>query len=119
MGGRTIGGSSSNFVTIEILPRATNDILSEFRFYEQQAPGLGRYFRESIFADVESLRATAGVHSRVFGFHRSISKKFPVAIYYQLFADVIRIHAILDCRRNPKWIRRNLGDRLKPTNSLP
>jgi len=34
-------------VRIEILPEAREDLIGGFRFYEHQAPGLGRYFRES------------------------------------------------------------------------
>jgi hypothetical protein len=95
-------------VTIEILPRAKEDLVAGFHFYDQQAQGLGGYFRDSLFADVESLRTTAGVHARALGYHRRISKKFPFAIYYQIAGDVIQVHAILDCRRAPSSIRRRL-----------
>ena len=40
---------------IEILPEAQEDLVVEFRFYEQQAPGPGSYFRESILSDVDAL----------------------------------------------------------------
>ena len=40
--------------------------------------------------------------------HRSLSKRFPFAIYYHVEADVVRVRAILDCRRNPSWIRRRV-----------
>jgi hypothetical protein len=83
-------------------------LVSGFHFYEQQTQGLGGYFRNSLFADVESLRATAGVHRRVLGYHRSISKKFPFGIYYQISGDVIQVYAILDCRRAPSSIQRRL-----------
>jgi plasmid stabilization system protein ParE len=98
-------------VRIEILSEARDDLIGGFRFYEQQAPGLGSYFRESILADVDALAVHGGVHAKVFGNHRSLSKRFPFAIYYRVEADVVRVRAILDCRRNPSWIRRRIRGR--------
>jgi plasmid stabilization system protein ParE len=95
-------------VRIEILPEAQEDLIAGFRFYEHQAPGLGSYFRESILSDVDALAVVGGVHAKVFGYHRSLSKRFPFAIYYRVEADVVRVRAILDCRRNPSWIRRRV-----------
>ena len=94
---------------IEILPEAREDLIAGYRFYESQAPGLGRYFRDSLLADVDLLATNAGVHSKVFGYYRTLSKRFPFAIYYRVETDLVRIRAILDCRRNPSWIRRRIG----------
>ena len=57
-------------MTIEILPDAQRDLISGFRFYEQQAPGLGRYFLDCLFADIELLGVHGGIHALVFGYHR-------------------------------------------------
>ena len=97
-------------MTIEILPRAREDLVSGFYFCEQQEQGLGSYFRDSLFADIDSLRATAGVHRRVLGYHRLVSKNFPYAIYYAVSADVVQVHAVFDCRRAPSSLRRRLRD---------
>ncbi len=75
---------------IEILPEARDDLIVGFRFYERQAPGLGSYFRESILGDIDALAVYGGVHAKVFGYHRSLSKRFPFAIYYRVEADVVR-----------------------------
>ena len=64
---------------IEILPEARDDLIAGFRFYERQAPGLGSHFRESVLKDVDSLVVHGGVHPKVFGYHRSLSKRFPFA----------------------------------------
>ena len=61
---------------IEILPEAREDLIAGFRFYENQASGLGGYCRDSLLADVDRLAANAGVHAKVFGYHRSLSKRF-------------------------------------------
>jgi hypothetical protein len=47
-------------------------------------PGLGHYFLDSLFADIELLTDYSGVHASVFGYHRSLSKRFPFAIYYRV-----------------------------------
>jgi hypothetical protein len=65
-------------VRIEILPEAQEDLIAGFRFYEQQAPGLGSYFRESILTDVDALAAHGGVHAKVFGYHRAWVSAFPL-----------------------------------------
>lgn len=94
---------------IEILVFAEKDLLDGFRFYEHQSKGLGDYFLDSLFSDIESLNLYAGIHALHFGYHRLLSKRFPFAIYYRVLKDIIRIYAILDCRRNPAWIRNRLS----------
>jgi plasmid stabilization system protein ParE len=94
---------------IEILDRARQDFLDGFRFYEKQSEGVGRYFFDSLMADVESLHLYAGVHAKQFSFYRMIARRFPYAIYYRVEKKVVRIHAVLDCRRNPAWIRKRLA----------
>jgi hypothetical protein len=93
---------------IEILDEAEKDLFDGFAFYERQSRGLGDYFLDSIFSDIESLHLYAGIHSLYFRYHRLLSKRFPFAIYYRIQDDVVRIYAILDCRRSPAWIRGRL-----------
>jgi len=90
---------------IEILDEAEQDLVDGFAFYERQSKGLGDYFLDSIFSDVESLYLYAGIHPLHFGYHRLLAKRFPFAIYYRIQSEVIRVYAILDCRRDPAWIR--------------
>jgi hypothetical protein len=40
---------------IVILPSARNDLAEGFGFYERQQEGLGGYFLESLFSDIDSL----------------------------------------------------------------
>ena len=96
---------------VEILPEARDDLIAGFRFYEHQASDLGSYFRESILEDIDALAVHGGVQAKVFGYHRSLSKCFPFAIYYRVEAHIVRVRAILDCRRNPSWIRRRVRGR--------
>lgn len=93
---------------IEILSTATEDLLDGYYFYERQAPGLGNYFLDTLYSDIDSLLVYAGIHRVVYGKHRTLSKRFPYGIYYTVEAETVRVHAVLDCRRNPSWIRRRL-----------
>ncbi len=93
---------------IKILDEAQNDIINGINFYESQKEGLGRYFYESILSDINSLQIYAGVHIKVKGYYRLLSKRFPFAIYYKYKANNVYIYAILDCRRNPTWIEKRL-----------
>jgi len=93
---------------IFILPSAQDDLAAGFRFYERQQEGLGGYFLESLFSDIDSLRLYAGVHQKVFGYHRLLSKRFPCAIYYSEEQEKVLVWAVLDCRRDPGWNRREL-----------
>ena len=95
---------------IEVLDAAQQDLVSGYAFYESQSHGLGSYFLNSLFSDIDSLQLFAGVHEVHFGrYHRLLAKRFPFAIYYQVAADVVRVYAVLDCRRNPRAI----ADRMK------
>jgi len=94
---------------VEILDEAQEDLLDGFRFYECHSEGLGDYFLDSLFSDIDSLQIYAGIHSVHFGYHRLLSKRFPFAIYYRVARKTVRVHAVLDCRRDPGWIRDRLS----------
>jgi plasmid stabilization system protein ParE len=94
---------------IIILPSALKDLEHGYSFYEFQERGLGDYFQESLFSDIESLRLYAGIHRQVFGYHALLSKRFPYKIYYLKESDTVKIQAVLDCRRDPKWLKTELA----------
>ena len=48
---------------IEILDEAEADLIEGYHFYEAQAAGLGSYFLDSLFSDIDSLLIHAGVHT--------------------------------------------------------
>jgi plasmid stabilization system protein ParE len=94
---------------IEILERAKQDLREGIQFYERQAEGVGQYFLDSMTADIESLHLFAGVHARQSGLYQMIARRFPFAVYYRVEKEVVRIHAVLDCRRDPAWIGKRLA----------
>lgn len=94
---------------IKILSTAEGDLEEGYRFYESQSDGLGTYFLDTLFSDIDSLAYFAGMHRVVLGYHRLLSKRFPFAVYYRVADDVALVYAILDCRRNPSWVREKLS----------
>jgi hypothetical protein len=96
-------------VKIEILDLAERDLIEGFVFYEAQEAGLGSYFLACLYADIESVRIYAGVHERPFkAYYRLLSHRFPFAVFYKFEPDTVFIHAVLDCRRDPAWVRNRL-----------
>ena len=93
---------------IEILEEAEQDLINGFRFYEAQNFGLGQYFLDSLFSDIDSLQLFADIYPWYFGYQRLLSKRFPFAIYYRVDNDIVRIRAVLDCRQDPKKIQDRL-----------
>jgi len=94
---------------IKVLSSAFNDLAQGRDFYEQQGEGLGGYCLDSLFSDIDSLVLYAGIHRKVFGFHRLLSKRFPHAIYYQMeTGNEIVVYRVLDCRQNPQKIQTKL-----------
>lgn len=74
---------------IEILSIAMSDIQSGQSFYERQQEGLGDYFLDSLFSDIDSLLLYAGMHQQFFGYYRALSKRFPYAIYYRISEQTV------------------------------
>jgi plasmid stabilization system protein ParE len=93
---------------VEILGEAEQDLLDGFRFYEAQGVGLGDYFLDSLFSDINSLQLYAGIHAKHSGCHRLLSRRFPFAIYYRVARKVVRVYAVLDCRRDPPAVETRL-----------
>ncbi len=92
-------------MSIKILPSALDDLRRGWGFYESQQEGLGDYFQDSLFSDIESLMLYPGAHRKVFGYHRLLSKRFPFAIYYEVDeADEVLVFRVLDMRRAPDSI---------------
>jgi hypothetical protein len=94
---------------LEILDQAARDLVEGFHFYEDQGEGLGSYFLTNLYTDIDSLYYSAGIHSKPYKhYHRLLSRRFPFAIFYTIQDEAVLIRAVLDCRRNPAWIRGRL-----------
>ncbi|MDP0500299.1 MAG: type II toxin-antitoxin system RelE/ParE family toxin [Verrucomicrobiota bacterium JB022] len=96
---------------IRILEEARADLLEGYRFYEFREPKLGDYFLNTLYSDIDRLNHIAGVHRLKAGFHWMLSRRFPYAIYYRVEDGVVSIYAVIDCRRDPDRIGRQLNRR--------
>jgi hypothetical protein len=91
------------------------DLVEGYTFYEDGAEGLGDYFLASLFSEIEALRIFGGIHRREYrGLYRALSRKFPFAIYYSIASGEVVVKAVLDCRKNPSWIRSRLNKKAHP-----
>jgi hypothetical protein len=97
---------------LKILSSAIDDLITGYKFYEKQSEGVGEYFLDSLFSDIDSLLINAGIHPIFYEkYHRMLSKRFPFAIYYKVKDQVVIVCAVLDCRRKPAWVRLKLKQR--------
>ncbi len=96
------GVAPEDRVKIHILIAARQDLADGRDFYDRQAEGVGYNFLDSLFSDIDSLALHAGIHRKVFGFHRMLSRRFPWAVYYRFdAAGAVVVYRVLDCRQDP------------------
>jgi len=94
---------------IKILISAVKDLEAGRLFYEKLDESLGDYFFDTLFSDIDSLALFGGVHRKVYGYHRLLSRRFPYAIYYRMEnKKIVTVLRILDCRQGPKKIANSL-----------
>jgi plasmid stabilization system protein ParE len=93
---------------INILDLAEADLLRGFNFYEAQTPGVGHYFLDTLYSEIDSLCLYAGIHPIRFGCFRMLSRRFPFAVYYKLDRDEVSVLRVIDCRQDPGWIRKQV-----------
>jgi plasmid stabilization system protein ParE len=94
---------------LRILDSALDDLDRGRQFYERQGEGLGAYFLDSLFAEIESLLLYAGIHRKVFGFHRLIARRFPYGVYYRVEdGGLVVVWRVLDLRYSPAVVRKAL-----------
>lgn len=94
---------------VRILRPALEDLAAGREFYDRQQPGIGAYFFDSLFSEIDSLVLYAGIHRLQFGYHRLLARRFPYAVYYRVSGDEATVYRVLDCRRDPQRIRDSLA----------
>jgi len=100
-----------NIEEILLLSDAAVDMEQGRKFYDKLQQGIGGYFYDSLISDIESLHLYAGIHTCHHGYHYMLSHRFPFAIYYELNNETAIVVAVLDMRKNPAWVRKQLDDR--------
>lgn len=96
---------------ITILSEVADDLNEGKAFYDRRELGVGDYFWDSLYADIESLIIYAGIHCKSHGLCRMLARRFPYAIYYEIADETVYVVAVLPMRRSPAWIKRRLQSR--------
>jgi plasmid stabilization system protein ParE len=95
---------------IRILRSALEDLATAREFYDAQSDGVGDYFFDSLFTEIDSLTLYAGIHPIRFGYHRMVVQRFPYCIYYRVTDEEATVFRVLDARRDPSWIKKGLQE---------
>lgn len=87
---------------IILLPEAVIDAGNAFKWYDQQAKGLG----EDFIADLELAYKLIAEHPahypvRFDSFRRILVKRFPYAIYFEYDDKAVFVHYVFHCAQNP------------------
>jgi len=94
---------------VQIRPSALEDLARGYRFYDMQELGVGAYFFDSVFSDIDSLALYAGIHPKIFDYYRMLTRRFPYAVYYEILeSEVAAVWRVLDLRRDPKSTLKSL-----------
>ncbi len=96
---------------VVVLAEAAEDLEAAREFYDAQEAGVGDYCVTSLLADIESLAPHHGIHRQQYGCFRMLASRFPMGIYYLEAEHETRVVAVLDLRRNPTWLRRQVTQR--------
>jgi hypothetical protein len=96
---------------VRVLRPALEDLAAGRQFYDRHQEGVGGYFFDSLFSEIDALVIYAGIHRIQFGYHRLLARRFPYAVYYRVVGGEVVVYRVLDCRRDPKWIRRALNEK--------
>ena len=87
---------------------ARTELLAAQSWYEREAPGLGRRFRNEVDAVVERLTDNPQHFPVVFkNVRRARTRRFPYALFFVIQTDVLFVIACFHSSRNPtRWQRR-------------
>lgn len=95
-----------------LMAAAAEDLEAARDFYNEREFGVGEYCVDSLLTDIESLSLYHGVHRLQFGCHRMLATRFPFGIYYLDSEEQTQVVAVLDLRRKPSWVRKQVRKRL-------
>ncbi len=94
-----------------VLAEAAEDMEAARSFYDARETGVGENCVNALQVDIASLALFHGIHWQQHGCFRMLSKRFPFGIYYLEAPDETQVVAVLDLRRHPNWIRRQVRRR--------
>ena len=97
---------------LRFLPEVETDARNGRTWYDEKAQGLGAEFLRVFYASCQDLTRNPRMYPQVHrDFHRRLLRRFPYAIYYRIEDDVVVVFGLFHCARDPRRLRKELGDR--------
>jgi toxin ParE1/3/4 len=89
---------------------AERDLEEAEDWYDEQRPGLGAEFRQTIADLFARLAANPQIYPKVHGeIRRAVLRRFPYLVYFLIEDTKVIILGVLDSRRDPEIHRRRTG----------
>jgi plasmid stabilization system protein ParE len=97
---------------LRFLPEVDNDVWSGRTWYEGKLAGLGEEFLRVFYACSQELTDNPLAYPKIHReFRRRLLRRFPYAVYFRIESETIVIFGVFHCARDPRRLRRELGDR--------
>ena len=94
--------------SVVFAPAARGEVIEAQDWYEGEAPGVGRHFREAIDALTERMGANPRQFPVVFkNVHRALLHHFPFSLLYVIEGETLLVIACFHASRDPtQWQKR-------------
>lgn len=88
-----------------VRPAAAADIEEAFLWYEERRSGLGNEFLAAVQRALDNIAARPTTYPMIHrGARRLLLRRFPYAIFYRVYGEVVVIVACMHVRRDPtRW----------------
>jgi plasmid stabilization system protein ParE len=86
---------------------ARSEALDAFHWYEERRQGLGAAFRVELDAAIDGVASgpeSFPIHYR--DLRRVLVRRFPYAVYYRIYPELVIVVAVFHGKRNPSELRR-------------
>ena len=88
---------------IKIRPEAEGDLKEAYSYFEQCRTGLGADFILCVEDSLSKIARNPEQYPIVYkAFHRTLVRRFPYGIFYEVREDAVIVFAIMHCAREPK-----------------
>ena len=89
-------------------PSVDLDVEAAFEWYENERPGLGAEFLDTLRATYHRVADGPLKYQELRGgIRRALLRRFPYAVYFAIEADIVVVVAVLHASRDPaEWQRR-------------
>ena len=88
--------------SVAVQPEASHETDEAVTWYESKEPGLGLRFLHDLDVLYASIARRPEIHQPVrSGFRRALMRKFPYAVFFEFNEDLVVVHSVFHCSRNP------------------